>query len=397
MKLAKRIQSIQSSPTLAISAKAKALKAKGLPVIDLGVGEPDFDTPQKIKESAVQAIYEGWTKYTPSGGLLELKEAICDKLRRENDVEYEPSQILVSCGAKHSLFNICQALFEDGDEVIIPAPYWVSYVDQVAFHGAVSVILPTRMEDQFLLSPFELERHIRPNTRALIINTPSNPTGAAYPKNNLEAIAEIALRHQLLIISDEIYEKITYDGFQHVSFSSLGSEIKGQTLLVNGVSKSFAMTGWRIGYTAGPQEIIQAMDTIQSQSTSNPTSISQKAAITALQGCSEGLNEMVKEFDRRRRFGVEFLNKIPGVVCFSPSGAFYLFPDVSKFFGRSFQEKKMQNSSDLVQFLLEDAQIALVPGEAFGAPKHIRISYATSLENLKEALERMKQALLKLS
>jgi len=397
MKLAKRIQSIQPSPTLAISAKAKALKAQGLPVIDLGVGEPDFDTPQKIKESAIQAIHEGWTKYTPSGGLPELKKAICDKLRRENDVEYEPSQILVSCGAKHSLFNICQALFEDGDEVIIPAPYWVSYVDQVIFHGAVPVILPTRIEDQFLLSPLELEKHIRPNTRALIINTPSNPTGAAYPKNNLEAIAEIALRHQLLIISDEIYEKITYEGFQHVSFSSLGSEIKGQTLLVNGVSKSFAMTGWRIGYTAGPQEIIQAMDNIQSQSTSNPTSISQKAAITALQGGSEDLKEMVKEFDRRRRFGVEFLNKINGVVCFSPLGAFYLFPDVSEFFGRSFQKKKMENSTDLVQFLLEDAQIALVPGEVFGAPKHIRISYATSLENLKEALERLKQALLKLS
>ncbi|HEX9757288.1 MAG TPA: pyridoxal phosphate-dependent aminotransferase [Nitrospiria bacterium] len=397
MKLAKRILSIQPSPTLAISAKAKALKAKGLPIIDLGVGEPDFDTPQKIKESAIQAILEGWTKYTPSGGFPELKNVICEKLRRENKVEYDPSEIIVSCGAKHSLFNICQVLFEEGDEVIIPAPYWVSYVDQVVFHGATPVILSTRMEDQFLLNPQELERHIGPKTRALIINTPSNPTGAAYPKDKLEAIAEIALRHQLLIISDEIYEKITYNGFNHVSLSSLSPAIKSQTLLVNGVSKSFAMTGWRIGYTAGPSNIIQAMDNIQSQSTSNPTSISQKAAITALQGSSEGINEMVKEFDRRRRFGVEQLNQIRGVVCFNPPGAFYLFPDVSKYLGRSFQGKKMNNSSDLVEFLLENAQIALVPGEAFGAPKHIRISYATSLENLKEALKRLEQSLSKLS
>ncbi len=397
MKLAQRVKSIQPSPTLAISAKAKTLKAQGVPVIDLGLGEPDFDTPNPIKEAAIQAIHEGWTKYTPSGGLPELKKTICEKLKNENRVSYEEKEILVSCGAKHSLFNICQALVEGGDEIIIPSPFWVSYVDQVAFHQGVPVVIHTRMEDQFLLQAKELEQHITPKTRALVLNSPSNPTGAAYEQKRLEALAEIVLRHQILVISDEIYEKITYDGFKHVSFSALDPEIKKLTLLVNGVSKSFAMTGWRIGYTAGPVEIIKAMDNIQSQSTSNPTSISQKAAIAALQGSSDAIDQMVAAFDQRRRFGVERLNQIPDVSCFSPPGAFYLFPDLSSYFGRTFKGKKIENSSHLAQFLLEEAQIAVVPGEAFGADRHIRISYATSLENLKEALERMNQALLKLS
>ena len=396
MKISKRVQSIQPSATMSISTKAKALRAQGVSVIDLGLGEPDFDTPRHIKDSAIKAIQEGWTKYTPSGGLPELKRAISNKLSRENNLEFPPSQILASCGAKHSLFNICQSLFEEGDEVIIPSPYWVSYVDQVVFHQATPVILPTRVEDGFQLRPQELERLINRNTRALILNSPSNPTGAAYDQGSLEKIAEIAVRHGLLVISDEIYEKITYEGFRHVSIASLSPEIKDLTILVNGVSKSFAMTGWRIGYTAGPEEIIKAMDKVQSQSTSNPSSISQMAAISALEGSLSETSDMVAEFDRRRRFGVDRLNQIPGVNCLSPQGAFYLFPDFSKYFGRSFKGNKIQNSSELSKYLLEEARVALVPGEAFGSDLHVRISYATPMENLKEALDRIEEAFKKL-
>jgi aspartate aminotransferase len=396
MKLAKRLQTIQPSPTLAISAKAKALRSQGVAVIDLGVGEPDFDTPIEIKEAAIQAIHQGWTKYTPAGGLTELKVAICNKLKRENGLDYEPKQIIVSCGAKHSLFNLCEVLFEEGDEVLIPAPYWVSYVDQVSFHQATPVILPTRIEDGFRLVPEDLERAITPRSRALILNTPCNPTGAAYERERLEAIAKIAVRHRLLIIADEIYEKITYDGFEHVSIASLNKEVKELTLVVNGVSKSYAMTGWRIGYTAGSAEIVEAMEIVQSQSTSNPTTISQKAALAALQSSPIPLKEMLEAFDQRRRYGVERLNRIPGVTCFSPPGAFYLFPDLSSYYGCSFKGKRIQNSTDLVEYLLEQAQIALVPGGAFGSDQHVRISYATSLENLKEAMDRMERALCQL-
>lgn len=397
MKITKRVQSIQPSATMSISAKAKALQAQGISVIDLGLGEPDFDTPRHIKDSGIKAIEDGWTKYTPSGGLPELKRAISNKLHRENSLEFSQNQILVSCGAKHSLFNICQSLFEEGDEVIIPSPYWVSYVDQVIFHQATPVILPTRVEDGFLIRPRELERLIHHNTRALILNSPSNPTGAAYDQGSLEKIAEIAVRHGLLVISDEIYENITYEGFQHVSIASLNPEIKDLTLLVNGVSKSFSMTGWRIGYTAGPEEIIRAMDKVQSQSTSNPCSISQMAAISALEGSLTETKDMVGEFDRRRRFGVDRLNQIPGVNCWSPLGAFYLFPDFSKYFGRTFKGSKIQNSSELSKYLLEEARVALVPGEAFGSDRHVRISYATSMENLEEAFDRIEEALKNLA
>ena len=348
--------------------------------------------PLHIKNSAIKAIQEGWTKYTPSGGLPELKKAISNKLNRENNLEFPPSQIIVSCGAKHSLFNICQSLFEEGDEVIIPSPYWVSYVDQVVFHQATPVILSTRVEDGFLLRPQELERLINHNTRALILNSPSNPTGAAYDRVALEKIAEIVVRHGLLVISDEIYENITYENFRHVSIASLNPEIKELSILVNGVSKSFSMTGWRIGYTAGPEEIIKAMDKVQSQSTSNPSSISQMAAISALEGSLLETRTMVDEFDRRRQFGVERLNQMQGVNCWSPQGAFYLFPDFSQYFGRSFNGNKIQNSSDLSKYLLEKALVALVPGEAFGSDRHVRISYATSMSNLKEAFDRIEEA-----
>lgn len=396
MKLAERIGRIKPSPTLAMSAKAKAMKAQGIDVIDFGVGEPDFDTPDDVKEEAIKAIRSGFTKYTAPSGTDELKDAIIDKFKKDNNLEYEKSQIIVSCGAKHSLYNIAQVLFEAGDEVIIPSPYWVSYPDQIILNDATPVIIKTEEKDQFKLKAGALITHITPRTKAIILNSPSNPTGSAYDVKALEEIAEIAIRHNIHIISDEIYEKIVYDGFKHVSIASLGKELKNLTILVNGVSKSHSMTGWRIGYTAGPKEIITAMSNLQSQSTSNPTSISQKAAVAALKGSDHFINMMVSEFDKRRRYIVERLNKIRGVKCAMPQGAFYAFPNVSSYFGASVNNKKITGSLDLATYLLEDAKIAAVSGDSFGSDEFIRFSYATSMENIKKGLDRMEGALGKI-
>ncbi|MCX8033703.1 MAG: pyridoxal phosphate-dependent aminotransferase [Thermodesulfovibrio sp.] len=395
--ISERAKKVKPSPTLAVDSKAKEMKTKGLDVVNFGVGEPDFDTPEHIKESAIKAIKDGFTKYTPVGGIDELKEAIIEKLEKENGLKYKKENILVSCGAKHSLYNIAQALFGPGDEVIIPAPYWVSYPDQVLLNDATPVIVDTYEKDDFMLLPEALKEKITPNTKAIIINSPSNPTGFIYDEKTLQAIAEIALKNNLYIISDEIYEKLIYDNNKHISIASFSEEIKEKTIVVNGLSKSHAMTGWRIGYAAGPVEIIKAMTNIQSQSTSNPTSIAQKAAVAALKGPQDFVEIMRKEFEKRRNYLVDELNKIFGISCKMPKGAFYAFPNVNKILSKKVNSYEINSSMDLSIYLLEKAQVALVPGSAFGAEGYIRISYATSIDNLKKGIERIKKALEEIS
>ena len=393
MRLSKKTYSVKPSPTLAIDAKAKSLKASGVDVISFGVGEPDFDTPENIKEAAIKAIRSGFTKYTPVGGTDELKTAIIEKLKKDNGLIYEKNEIIVSCGAKHCLYNIAEALYDVGDEVILPAPYWVSYPDQIILNGAVPVIVRTDEGNAFKITPEILKANLSKKTKALILNSPSNPTGLAYDRKSLEAIAEIAVKHDFYIISDEIYEKLIYDGFEHVSIASLSDEIKQRTLVVNGISKSYAMTGWRIGFAAGPKDIINAMTNIQSQSTSNPTSISQKAAVEALTGTQDFILKMVSEFDKRRKYMVERLNMIKGVSCIKPVGAFYAFPNVSSYYGRSFKGNSIKSSMDLSAYLLDEAKVAVVPGAAFGDDRYIRLSYATSMENIQKGLDRIESAL----
>ena len=394
--LSARAQKIKPSPTLAMDAKAKAMKASGVDVVNFGVGEPDFDTPDNIKEAAIKAIKDGFTKYTPVGGIDPLKDAITEKFRKDNDLEYVREEIIVSCGAKHSLYNIAQALYGPGDEIIIPSPYWVSYPDQVLLNDARPVFVKTHEKDKFLLRPDVLESYVTKKTKAIILNSPSNPTGFTYDKKTLEGVADIALRHNLYVISDEIYEKLTYDGFKHTSIASLSKEIKARTLIVNGLSKSYAMTGWRIGYAAGSRDIIKAMTNIQSQSTSNPTSIAQKAAVEALTGPQDFIKTMLAEFDKRRKFLVSGLNSIPGISCLTPTGAFYAFPNTSKLYGKQADGNKIASSSDLALYLLEKASVALVPGDAFGDNDYVRLSYATSMENLKKGVDRIKEAVNKL-
>ena len=391
--LAERTKKIKPSPTLAVDSKAKEMKAKGFDVVNFGVGEPDFDTPEHIKEAAIKAIKDGFTKYTPVGGIDELKEAIIEKLEKDNKIKYEKENILVSCGAKHSLYNIAQALFSPGDEVIIPAPYWVSYPDQILLNDATPVILETYEEDNFMLRPELLKEKITTKTKAIIINSPSNPTGFIYNEKVLQEIAEIALKNNIYIISDEIYEKLIYDGMRHISIASFSEEIKERTIVVNGLSKSHSMTGWRIGYAAGPADIIKAMTNLQSQSTSNPTSIAQKAAVAALKGPQNCVEEMRKEFEKRRNYIVNELNNIPGISCKMPQGAFYVFPNVKQILGKKIESVEIKSSMDLSIYLLEKAQVALVPGSAFGAEGYIRISYATSMENLSKGIERIRNSL----
>ncbi len=397
MKLAKRVQDIKESPTLAITAKAKALRAEGYDVIGFGAGEPDFDTPKNIKDAAITAIDDGFTKYTAAGGTDELKDAVREKFRRDNGLEYERDEILVSCGGKHSLFNLCQALFEEGDEVILPAPYWVSYPVMIAMTGATPVIVQASEEEVFKMTPDQLRSAITPATKAVVINSPSNPTGAAYNRDELKAIADIAVARGVIIISDEIYEQLCYDDFRFVSVPSLSEEIKRQTIVLNGVSKTYAMTGWRIGYAAGPREIIKAMTNIQGQSTSNPASISQKAAVEALSGPQGVVSEMVKEFDKRRKVMADGLNAIDGIRCAIPQGAFYVFPNISGCLNRSFKGRVLDGDLAFADFLLDEAEVAVVPGEAFGAEGFMRLSYATSMQNIEEGIRRIGEAVKKLA
>jgi aspartate aminotransferase len=394
--LSDRAKRIKPSPTLSMDSKAKAMKAAGIDIVNFGVGEPDFDTPENIKEAAIKAMREGFTKYTPVGGIDPLKDAIIEKFKKDNNLNYTREEIIVSCGAKHSLYNIAQALLNPGDEVLIPSPYWVSYPDQVMLNDAIPVFIKTYESDSFMVRPEAVQSHITKRTKALILNSPSNPTGLTYDKKTLEGIAEVVLRHGIFIVSDEIYEKLTYDGFIHVSIASLDNEIKAKTIVVNGVSKSYAMTGWRIGYAAGQREIIKAMTNIQSQSTSNPNSIAQKAAIEAMRGPQDFIAMMLAEFDRRRKFLIKELNSIPGMSCLTPTGAFYAFPNTSKLYGKSTGDRAIVSSSDLALYLLEEAKVALVHGEAFGDDNYIRLSYATSVEEIKKAVERIREAVLKI-
>ncbi len=395
--LSSRAKSLKPSPTLAINAKAKSMQAQGVHVISFGAGEPDFDTPENIKQAAKKAIDDGFTKYTPVGGIDDLKDAIIKKFQRDNQLTYKRSEIIVSCGGKHSFYNLAQAIFDRGDEVIVPAPYWVSYPPMVALANATPVIAETIEKNEFKITPEELKKAITPKTKALILNSPSNPTGSAYTRKELEGIAEIALSKNIFVISDEIYEKIVYDGFKFISIASLSDEIKRRTIIVHGVAKTYAMTGWRIGYSAGSEEIISAMNNIQSQSTSNPTSISQKASVEALIGSQSEVDKMVSAFGQRRNYIVDRLNKIPGVSCYKPVGAFYVFPNFSSYYGKSFQGKKIENSTHLTDFLLDVARVAVVPGVEFGADPFERLSYATSMEDIKEGLDRIEGSLKKLA
>jgi aspartate aminotransferase len=394
--LSSRAKSLKPSPTLAINAKAKSMQAQGIHVISFGAGEPDFDTPGNIKQAAKKALDEGFTKYTPVGGIDELKDAIIKKFQRDSGLSYKRSEILVSCGGKHSFYNLAQAIFDQGDEVIIPAPYWVSYPPMVALAGGTPVIVETKEKKEFKITPEDLKKVITPKTKALIINSPSNPTGSAYAKTELERIAEIAISKNFVVVSDEIYEKIVYDGFQFISIASLSEEMRKKTIIVHGVAKTYAMTGWRIGYTAGSEEIISAMNNIQSQSTSNPTSIAQKASVEALAGPQDEVGKMVSAFAQRRNYIVDRLNKMAGVSCYKPAGAFYAFPNFSSYYGKSYQGKKIENSTHLADFFLDVARVAVVPGVEFGADPFERLSYATSLEDIKEGLNRIEEALKKL-
>ncbi len=392
MKLAKRMAKIKPSPTLAVDAKAKAMKAQGIDVVGFGVGEPDFDTPENIKNAAIKSLKAGFTKYTPASGTDELKTAVCDKFRRDNGIEYNPADILISCGAKHSLYNIFQALLDDGDEVIIPAPYWVSYPDMAYLAGAVPVPISTTEQSGFKITPGQLKKAITPKTKMLILNSPSNPTGASYSRDDLAGLAQVLLGTDIIVVSDEIYEKLVYDGFTSTSIVTVEPRLKAQTIIVNGVSKTYSMTGWRIGYAAGPADAIKAMANIQSQSTSNPTSFAQKGAVEAIQGPQDFIREMVSEFDSRRTYMVKRLNGISEFSCLTPNGAFYAFPNVSGVYGKSAGDMAVKNSNDFATYLLEKAGVAVVAGGAFGADNNIRLSYATSMGNIEKGLDRIEKA-----
>jgi aspartate aminotransferase len=397
MDLSGRVRQLNPSPTLAITAKTMSMRAQGVDVVSFGAGEPDFDTPDHIKKAAIQAIDGGFTKYTPVGGIDELKDAIIEKFRKDNELSYERSQILVSSGGKHAIYNLAQALFEPGDEVIIPAPFWVSYPSIVELAGATPVIIDTSEAEGFRIAPDRLREAITPRTKALILNSPSNPTGAAYASKELEDLAEIVLDKGIYVISDEIYEKIVFDGFRFTSIASLDPEIKDRTIIVHGVSKTYAMTGWRIGFTAGPAELIRAMASVQSQSTSNPTSIAQKAAVVALTGPQEPVKEMVSVFQERRNLIVSRLTAILGIPCLKPQGAFYVFPNFSSWFGRTYEAQTLSNSVELANYFLTTSHVALVPGLSFGAEGYERLSFATSTENIQKGLDRIEEALSRLT
>ena len=394
--LARRVKAIKTSATIAINEKATRMRARGVDVISFAVGEPDFDTPQNIKKAAVEAIESGFTKYTAVAGIIELKEAIAEKFHNDNGLAYKPAQISVACGAKHALYNIAQVLWDKGDEVIILAPYWVSYTDQVILTGATPVIFDTSKFKNFAIPRDELKALITPRTRAILINSPSNPTGKVYNRSELESIAQLAVENDLLIISDEIYEKILFDGTEFVSIAALGNEIQQRTITINGVSKAYAMTGWRIGYAAGPEKIIQAMNKIQGQATSAPNSIAQKASIAALCGPQAQVDIMRREYQKRRDYIINELNTIEGIDCNIPSGAFYAYPNVSKLYGSKYGDQVITDSVGFCAYVLDETQVALVPGLAFGTDDFVRISYATSMENIKTGMGRIKRAIEKL-
>jgi aspartate aminotransferase len=395
--LADRLKTLAPSSTLAVQAKAKALRAQGVDVISFGAGEPDFDTPERIKEAAVQAMRRGQTKYTEVGGVPELRAAICEKFRRDNGLEYRPDEILVSCGAKHTLFNLVVAMLNPGDEVLVPSPYWVSYPEQARLLGAVPVPVPTREATGFDLDPAALAAAVTPRTKVVVLNSPNNPTGAVFSPAALQAVARLAVERGLFVVSDECYEALTFEG-RHASIAALGPEVKARTLVVNTCSKAYAMTGWRIGYAGGPRELIRAMTDVQSQVTSNPTSVAQWAAVEALAGPQDEVAKMAGEFDRRRRLIVAGLNALPGVSCVMPKGAFYAFPNIAGLVGKRPPggAQPLRGSVDVTAFFLERARVAVVPGVDFGSDAHVRLSYATSDALIREGLARMGAAIREL-
>ena len=393
MKLAGRVSALTPSTTLEITAKAQELKAAGHDVIGLGAGEPDFNTPQHIIDAATTAMEKGYTKYTPTGGLVQLKNAIIDKFKNDQGITYTPAELIVCSGAKHALYTLFQVILDEGDEVIIPTPYWVSYPEQVKLAGGVPVYVNGFEENQFKITPEQLEEAITLKTQAVIINSPSNPTGMLYTEAELLALGEICLKHDILIVSDEIYEKLVYGMNKHISVAQLSPELKEQTVIINGVSKSHSMTGWRIGYAAGNKTIIKAMTNLASHSTSNPTSIAQYGTIAAYTGSQEPVEEMRQAFEQRLNVIFEKLVSIPGITCIKPQGAFYLFPNVKQAAALTGYE----DVDGFVKGLLDEEKVAVVPGSGFGSPDNVRLSYATSLELLENAVERINQFIIKKS
>jgi len=391
MYISEKARRVKPSSTLAIDSKFKAMKAEGIDAVGFGTGEPDFDTPEDIKAACVDALSRGVTKYTPASGTLDLKKAVCRKLNRDNGLDYQPTDIVISNGAKHSLTNIFTAILNPGDEVIIPAPFWVSYPEMVAMADGKSVFINTTAETEFKISAEDFENAITPKTRAIIVNSPSNPTGSVYTEEELRAIANVAVKNNIYVISDEVYEHLTYDGTKHISIASFGDEIKKLTIVVNAMSKTYAMTGWRIGYTACEKELATVMANIQSHATSNPNSFAQAASCVALDGSLDCVNMMKAEFKKRRDYMYERINSIEGVSCIMPKGAFYIMMNIDDIIGRTLFGKKINGSDDFAELFLEKALVAIVPCSGFGADNYLRWSYATSMDSIKIGLDRLEK------
>lgn len=392
-RLSSRVRGIKPSATLTIDAKTKALIQSGKPVINMSVGEPDFDTPVKAAFAGIEAIAKGNTRYTPAAGTLALRKAIASKLQVENGLQYAPEQIVVSSGAKHSLFNIFYTICDDGDEVIVPAPYWVSYPEQVRLAGATPVIVSADESSGFKMTAEQLQAAITPKTRAVLLNSPSNPTGAVYSEDELRELGKVLVDHDVYLVTDEIYERLVYDGVKHISLPAIYPQLMSRTLVVNGFSKAFAMTGWRLGYVAAPPDLAKAMSSLQSHATGSPSTMSQAAGIVAFRAFEP---EMVIEFERRRNRLVSGLNDLPGVSCLAPDGAFYAFPNISGLFGSTYEGHTIADAAQFCERLLEEELVSAVPGDAFGAPNNIRLSYAVSYEEVETALERMQRFVSKL-
>jgi aspartate aminotransferase len=391
--LSKKAMAVKPSSTLAITAKAKEMKANGVDVVGFGAGEPDFNTPDNINEAAIRAINEGFTKYTPASGIMELKQAICDKFKRFNNISYEPSQIVISNGGKHCLTNIFEAILNPGDEVIIPAPYWLSYPEIVKLADGVPVFIRGEKKDGYKVSAEQIKAAITPNTKALVLNTPSNPTGMIYTREELEAIAKVVVEADIYVIADEMYENLLYNGAEHVSIASLGEEIYKRTITCSGVAKGYAMTGWRIGYIGASAELAKVMGSLQSHQTSNPNSIAQKAALEAISGPQDTVEKMRQEFDKRRKYMYDRFCKMPYVSTLEPQGAFYVFVDVTEACEKEYKGEKIETAAKLAEILINDYSVAVVPCADFGFADHIRLSYATSIEQIEKGLDRIEDFL----
>ncbi|OFI07749.1 aspartate aminotransferase [Clostridium acetireducens DSM 10703] len=389
MTLSKKAKQVSLSLTLAITAKAKQMKANGVDVVSFGAGEPDFNTPENIQEAAIRAMSNGLTKYTPASGILELKKAICNKFSKDNNISYKPSQIIISNGAKQCLANAFQAILNPGDEVILAVPYWVSYPELIKLADGIPVFVDTKKENSFKFTIEDLEKAITENTKAIVVNSPNNPTGTIYSKEELEKIAEFSKKHNLYIISDEIYEKLIYENKEHISIASISEDAYKRTIIINGVSKTYSMTGWRIGYCAADEEIIKLMSNIQSHTTSNPNSIAQYATLEAIEGDQTTVNNMKLEFEKRKNYMIKRIEKMKGVSFIKPYGAFYLMLNISKFFGKTINGINIKDSISFADALLDSHKVAVVPGIGFGIDDYIRLSYAASMENIEEGLNRI--------